>query len=43
VTERITAFLMTRARKSQTLEAETEAAALSQAGTPELETQPSRG
>ncbi|MDQ6712402.1 MAG: PTS glucitol/sorbitol transporter subunit IIC [Candidatus Dormibacteraeota bacterium] len=43
VTERITAFLMGRARKSQALEAEAEATALSQAGTPELETQPSRG
>jgi PTS system glucitol/sorbitol-specific IIC component len=43
VTERITAFLMGRARKSQALEAEAEATSLSQAGTPELETQPSRG
>jgi PTS system glucitol/sorbitol-specific IIC component len=43
VTERITAFLMTRARRSQGLEAEAEATAISQAGTPELETQPSRG
>ena len=43
VTERITAFLMGRARKSQALEAEAEATSLSQAGTPELETQPTRG
>jgi glucitol/sorbitol PTS system EIIC component len=43
VTERITAFLMGRARRGQALEAEAEAAALSQAGTPELETEPSRG
>lgn len=43
VTERITAFLMGRARKGQALEAEAEATAISQAGTPELETQPSRG
>ena len=43
VTERITAFLMARARRSQGLEAEAEATAGSQAGTPELETQPSRG
>ena len=43
VTERITAFLMVRARRSQGLEAEAEATAGSQAGTPELETQPSRG
>jgi PTS system glucitol/sorbitol-specific IIC component len=43
VTERITAFLMGRARRSQALEAEAEATSLSQAGTPELETQPSRG
>ena len=42
-TERITAFLMARARRSQGLEAEAEATASSQAGTPELETQPSRG
>src|SRR5438477_2091064 len=43
VTERITAFLMARARRSQGLEAEAEATASSQAGTPESETQPSRG
>jgi PTS system glucitol/sorbitol-specific IIC component len=43
VTERITGFLMGRARRGETLEAEAEATALSQAGTPELETQPSRG
>jgi glucitol/sorbitol PTS system EIIC component len=43
VTERITAFLMGRARRGDALEAEAEATALSQAGTPELETEPSRG
>jgi glucitol/sorbitol PTS system EIIC component len=43
VTERITAFLMGRARRGQALEAEAQAAAVSQAGTPELETEPSRG
>jgi glucitol/sorbitol PTS system EIIC component len=43
VTERITAFLMGRARRGDALEAESEATALSQAGTPELETEPTRG
>ena len=42
VTERITVFLMGRARKTNALEAEATATATSQAGTPELETQPSR-
>jgi glucitol/sorbitol PTS system EIIC component len=43
VTERITAFLMGRARRGDALEAETEATSLSQSGTPELETEPTRG
>lgn len=42
VTERITVFLMARSRKGETLQAEAAATATSQAGTPELETEPSR-